>query len=156
MKKNNAWNIKRFVGDSFVQMNQPSSVLYYRLTNFNKDIRHLQPLPKWLTVISENFIPLCIHDLDNIFLNWFFCHAHDINCPHKTLTFSILGRSRKSISIRHTYFRCNTFLMLHTPTVQAYACHNLLYILFRVSSVIEFILCRGQNIRTQKVNNCSL
>ena len=69
MKKNNAWNIKRFVGDSFVQMNQPSSVLYYRLMNSNKDIRHLKPLPKWLTVISENFIPLCIHGLDNIFLN---------------------------------------------------------------------------------------
>ena len=32
-EKNNAWNIKRLVGDSFVQMNQQSSILYYRLTN---------------------------------------------------------------------------------------------------------------------------
>ena len=94
--------------------------------------------------------------MTDIFLNWFFCHAHDINCPHKTLTFSILGRSRKSISILHTYFRCNTFLMLHTPTVQAYACHNLLYILFRVSLVIEFLHLGGQNIQTQKVNYCIL
>ena len=44
--------------------------------------------------------------------------------------------------------------MLHTPTVQAYACHNLLYILFKVSLVIEFILWGGQNIQMQKVNYC--
>ena len=50
----------------------------------------------------------------------------------------------------------NTFLMLHTPTVQAYACHNLLYILFRVSLVIEFLFLGGQNIQTQKVNYCIL
>ena len=107
MEKNNTWNVRRLVDKSFVPLALQSSVLYCRWTDFKTR--------RWLTVISDNFIPPCIHDLDNIFLNWFFCHAHDINCPHKTLTFSILGRSRKSISILHTYFRCNTFLMLHTP-----------------------------------------
>ena len=33
-KNSNTWNIKCLVGDSFVQTNQQSSVLYYKLTDF--------------------------------------------------------------------------------------------------------------------------
>ena len=34
MKKNNAWNIRRFVDESFVPSTQRASVLYWRLTDF--------------------------------------------------------------------------------------------------------------------------
>ena len=34
-KNSTIWNIKRFFGDSFVQTNQQSSVLYYRLLDFS-------------------------------------------------------------------------------------------------------------------------
>ena len=33
-KKNNAWNIRRLVDESFVQANQRTSVLYCRLSDF--------------------------------------------------------------------------------------------------------------------------
>ena len=34
-KNSTTWNIKRLFGDSFVQTNQQSSVLYYRLLDFS-------------------------------------------------------------------------------------------------------------------------
>ena len=40
MKKNNAWNIRRLVDESFVPASQRTSVLYCRLTDFKSDNRH--------------------------------------------------------------------------------------------------------------------
>ena len=34
MKKNNTWNIRRLVDESFVPLAQPTSVLYCKLTDF--------------------------------------------------------------------------------------------------------------------------
>ena len=37
-KKNNTWNIRALVGGSLGQMNQRTSVIYYKLTIFNTDL----------------------------------------------------------------------------------------------------------------------
>ena len=39
-KKNNAWNIRRFVNESFVPANQQTSLLYCRLSDFKLQIVH--------------------------------------------------------------------------------------------------------------------
>ena len=40
-KKNNAWNIRRLVNDSFVPANQRTSVLYCRLSHFRASARQM-------------------------------------------------------------------------------------------------------------------
>jgi hypothetical protein len=45
-KKNNTWNIRRLVHDSFVRSTQWPSVLYWRLTDFCTALESL--LPKWV------------------------------------------------------------------------------------------------------------
>ena len=55
MKRNNTWNIRRLVDESFVQATQRTSVLYWRLSDFNT-IPLLQK--------SENQVQ---YNLDNLF-----------------------------------------------------------------------------------------
>ena len=53
MKKNNNWNIRRLIDESFVTASQWNSILYCRLTNFRTHI-----WVKWLSKVYRKIRPL--------------------------------------------------------------------------------------------------
>ena len=53
MKKNNTWNIRRLVEESFVPVNQQTIVLYCRLSDFRICPEHSEQLIE--TIFANNF-----------------------------------------------------------------------------------------------------